>query len=214
MELTLRQLYDKMQSHMGPSGWWPADSKAEIICGAILIQNTNWRNADRAVAKLRETTNFDPHRLHELPIEDLQTLVRPAGFFHNKALALQTIFNWLAPYQYDYERVNAQFGNQLRNELLKLRGIGQETADVLRVYVFEQETFISDKYARTLFAHLGAGEFKNYQSLARRCQLSADFTVADAQDFHGLIDEFGKQYFRGSDHFAESFLNGDQLLLK
>lgn len=213
MQLTLRSLYDKLSQQMGPSGWWPADSKAEIICGAILIQNTNWRNADRAVANLRERTHFDPQKLHQLADEELQALVRPAGFFHNKTRALQAIFSWLAAYEFDYARAAKTFGGNLRKELLKLPGIGQETADVLRVYVFYQATFVSDKYARTLFAHLGAGNFKDYQALARRCHLDEQFTLADAQDFHGLIDEFGKQYLRGHDHFNESFLANDQLLL-
>lgn len=214
MKLTLRQLYDKMSDHMGPSGWWPADSKAEIICGAILIQNTNWRNADRAVANLRDATAFDPQALYQLPLEKIQELVRPAGFYKNKSLAVQTIFQWLAQFDFDYARVSAQFGSQLRKELLGLHGIGQETADVLRVYVFNQSTFISDKYARTLCAHLGAGNFDNYQALAHHCRLDDSFTVADAQDFHGLIDEFGKQYFRGKDHFNNSFLAGDHLILQ
>lgn len=214
MQLTLRSLYDKLSRNMGPSGWWPADSKAEIICGAILIQNTNWRNADRAVANLRQRTHFNPQQINQLPKDELQSLVRPAGFFHNKTRALQAIFNWLAPYEYDYARVAKTFGGNLRQELLKLPGIGQETADVLRVYVFDQLTFISDKYARTLFAHLGAGNFKDYQALAQQCHLNGQFKVADAQDFHGLIDEFGKQYLRGHGHFNESFLANDQLLLK
>jgi endonuclease-3 related protein len=214
MQLTLRSLYDKLSQNMGPSGWWPADSKTEIICGAILIQNTNWRNADRAVANLRQHTHFDPHQINQLPKDELQSLVRPAGFFHNKVRALQAIFKWLASYEFDYARVAKSFGSNLRQELLKLPGIGQETADVLRVYVFDQAAFVSDKYARTLFAHLGAGNFKDYQALAQQCQLNGQFTVADAQDFHGLIDEFGKQYLRGHDHFNESFLANDQLLLK
>lgn len=214
MKLTLRQLYDKMSYHMGPSGWWPADSKAEIICGAILIQNTNWQNADRAVANLRATSDFDPKVLQKLSLERLQTLIRPAGFYKNKSLALQGIFQWLARFDFDYEHIANKFGNQLRKELLSLHGIGQETADVLRVYVFDQPTFVSDKYARTLCTHLGAGKFANYQSLARHCQLDDSFSIADAQDFHGLIDEFGKQYFRGKDHFKDSFLDSDQLILQ
>lgn len=213
MQLTLRTLYDKLYQNMGPSGWWPADSKEEIICGAILIQNTNWRNADRAVANLREHTHFAPQKLHQLSVEKLQTLVRPAGFFHNKARAIQAIFSWLSQFDFNYAKITSKYGDGLRKALLQLPGIGQETADVLRVYVFNQVTFISDKYACTLFNHLGAGQFKNYQALASRCQLK-NFTVEDAQDFHGLIDEFGKQYFRGHDSFNESFLANDHLLLK
>ena len=80
MELTLEQLYQKMRQEMGPSGWWPADSKAEIIIGAIMIQNTNWQNAARAVPNFRQASEFLPARIQRLSLEQIQDLTRPAGF--------------------------------------------------------------------------------------------------------------------------------------
>ena len=85
MNLTITELYEKMHHNMGNSGWWPAESKAEIIIGAIMIQNTNWRNADKAVAGFRKQTNFDLNKIRQLTTEELQALVRPAGFYKNKS---------------------------------------------------------------------------------------------------------------------------------
>lgn len=213
MKLTITELYEKMHQNMGDSGWWPAESKAEIIIGAIMIQNTNWRNADKAVAGFRKQTNFDPNQIRQLTTAELYDLVRPAGFYKNKSRAVAAVFTWLSQYNDDYRQVCQALGPTLRKELLKLHGIGDETADVLLTYIFEQPTFISDKYARVLFTQLGIPNLTNYQSLARQVKLPANFTSAVAQDFHGLIDEFGKVYFHPLTKFQESFLAGDRLIL-
>lgn len=213
MKLTITELYEKMHQNMGDSGWWPAESKAEIIIGAIMIQNTNWRNADKAVAGFRKQTNFDPNQIRQLTTAELYDLVRPAGFYKNKSRAVAAVFTWLSQYNDDYRQVCQALGPTLRKELLKLHGIGDETADVLLTYIFEQLTFISDKYARVLFTQLGIPNLTNYQSLARQVKLPANFTSAAAQDFHGLIDEFGKVYFHPLTKFQESFLAGDRLIL-
>ncbi|WP_314737389.1 deoxyribonuclease I [Limosilactobacillus urinaemulieris] len=213
MKLTITELYEKMHQNMGDSGWWPAESKAEIIVGAIMIQNTNWRNADKAVAGFWKQTNFDPNQIRQLTTEELQALVRPAGFYRNKSQAVEAVFSWLSQYNDDYHQVSQDLGATLRKELLKLHGVGDETADVLLTYVFEQPTFISDKYARVLFTQLGVPHLTSYQSLARKVKLPANFTSTAAQDFHGLIDEFGKTYFHPLTKFQESFLAGDQLIL-
>lgn len=213
MQLSISSLYQKMLDQMGPSHWWPADSKTEIIVGAILIQNTNWRNADKAVRLFRQQTLFDPAKILALKEEDLQDLVRPAGFFKNKSRSIVSVLSWLAKYDHHYEMIAKQYGDQLRKQLLSLRGVGPETADVLLTYIFDQPTFIADKYARTLFTNLGVAGLSNYQSLARRVHLPRAFTPAMAQDFHGQIDEFGKRYFHPAEKFQTSFLAGDKLKL-
>ena len=213
MQLTITQLYQKMRRQMGPSGWWPADSKEEIVIGAILIQNTNWRNADRALNLLRQATGLQPDRILALTMNQLHDLVRPAGFYRNKSKALVSVLSWLAQGNYDYPAIRQHYGPRLRQELRALHGVGPETADVLLTYIFDVPTFISDKYARTLFTYLGVTGLTDYQSLSQRCNLPDDFTPAMAKDFHGLIDEFGKVYFHPRDKFATSFLSDDTLAL-
>lgn len=212
MELTLYELYQKMLREMEPTGWWPAESKAEIIIGAFMIQNTTQANAERAVANFRKHTAFDPDQIRALPLETMQEYVRPAGFFKNKSLAVANFFAWLDEFADDYDQIVQTFGAGLRKKLLSLRGVGPETADVLLIYVFDQVAFVSDKYARTLFGLLGVDGLKKYDDLARKVDMTG-FTVTDAQEFHGLIDEYGKKWLHPQAAFYNSFLGGDQLKL-
>ncbi|KRL26142.1 base excision DNA repair protein, HhH-GPD family [Limosilactobacillus frumenti DSM 13145] len=214
MKLSVWELYQKMFNHMGAVGNWPGENKTEILIGAILVQNTNWTNVDYALDNLRPLTHFDPQKLMAIDNQQLQELIRPAGFYRNKSKAIQTILQWLAPFEFNYDQVAAHYGDDLRTELLALRGIGNETADVLLTFVFDMPRMIADNYARRLFSHLGVPDLHRYQDLARVCHLDHHFTAKEAQQFHGLILEFSKKYLRrNNEHFAESFLAGDTVQL-
>ncbi|SER17940.1 endonuclease III domain-containing protein [Streptococcus gallolyticus] len=215
MQLTLYNLYQKMLAHMGATNWWPADSKQQIIIEAILIQNTTELNATRASQLIKTASNYDLQVLVSMPKENLEELVRPAGFMKNKSKAIQEVASWYLAHNENPTKIVQQYGSSLRKVLLSLHGVGPETADVLMAYIFDQPQFIADKYARTLFTQLGINDLTDYKSLARLLtKLPQPFTFADAQEFHGLIDEFGKQYFHPVEEFQKSFLAGDQLILK
>ncbi|AND79224.1 endonuclease III domain-containing protein [Streptococcus pantholopis] len=214
MHLTLYDLYQKMLNTMGPTHWWPAETKEQIIIEAILIQNTTEKNALSASQVLQEKNHYDFKKIAELPQDELEEWIRPAGFMKNKSKVIQTIAQWYLEHQKKPDKIIRRYGKNLRQELLSLHGVGQETADVLLVYIFDQPQFISDKYARTLFTQLGIEDLTDYKSLAQRLSVLPDpFTFQDAQEFHGLIDEFGKKYLRPPQKFESSFLAGDQLVL-
>ncbi|OCW48594.1 deoxyribonuclease I, partial [Streptococcus gallolyticus subsp. gallolyticus] len=214
MQLTLYNLYQKMLTHMGATNWWPADSKQQIIIEAILIQNTTELNATRASQLIKSVSNYDLQVLVDMPKENLEELVRPAGFMKNKSKAIQEVASWYLAHEENPAKIVQQYGSSLRKVLLSLHGVGPETADVLMAYIFDQPQFIADKYARTLFTQLGINDLTDYKSLAiLLAELPQPFTFADAQEFHGLIDEFGKQYFHPVEDFQKSFLAGDQLIL-
>ena len=215
MQLTLYNLYQKMLTHMGATNWWPADSKQQIIIEAILIQNTTELNATRASQLIRAASNYDLQVLVNIPKENLEELVRPAGFMKNKSKAIQEVASWYLAHEENPTKIVQQYGSSLRKVLLSLHGVGPETADVLMAYIFDQPQFIADKYARTLFTQLGINDLTDYKSLAiLLAELPQPYTFADAQELHGLIDEFGKQYFHPVEDFQKSFLAGDQLILK
>ncbi|MDN6663702.1 MAG: deoxyribonuclease I [Tetragenococcus koreensis] len=209
--LTLYQLYTKMLQKMGPQGWWPADSKFEIILGAILVQNTNWNNVEKSLANIKAETAFMPEKIHQLEREHLMELIRPSGFYKNKSRAILETFQWLNAYNFDLEKVKIAYKRKLRSQLLSLRGIGEETADALLLYVFDEKVFIADKYTQKLFGFLGVDGIKNYSSLKKQVPELIGFTLQDAQEFHGLLDEFGKIYVKDEVTFADSFLVGYQL---
>lgn len=214
MELSLYELYQKMLTHMGPTHWWPADSKEQIIIEAILIQNTTEANATKASNLIREETAYDFEAICQLSPTRLEELVRPAGFMKNKSKAIQGLASWYLRHRANPNAILEKYGCHLRKRLLELHGVGPETADVLLTYVFDQPQFVADKYARTLFGLLGVEGLSHYQSLAGRLhRLPEPFSFEDAQEFHGLIDEFGKAYFRPIEKFQTSFLAGDRLNL-
>lgn len=211
--LTLYQLYTKMLSNMGAQGWWPADSKFEIILGAILVQNTNWKNVEKSLANIKHATAFVPEKVSQLDKKYLVELIRPSGFYKNKSQSILAVFQWLASYNFDLEKIKSSYGNKLRQQLLSLHGIGEETADVLLLYVFDKKVFIADKYTQKLFILLGVNGVKNYRSVKKLIPSIDEFTLDQAQEFHGLLDEFGKQYVKNKTTFMASFLACHQLVL-
>ncbi|WP_203651435.1 endonuclease III domain-containing protein [Secundilactobacillus yichangensis] len=192
---------------MGPSGWWPADDKRDIIVGAILVQNTAWQNADVGLNNLKHRTGLDPEAVLSLSQTELIELIRASGFYRNKAKAIHNVFQWFNDRHWDYSGVASSTSQaELRKQLLALPGVGQETADVYLVYIFDLPAFIADSYTRRLFKHLGYQRTDTYQHLKSQITLPRNFTFKMAQDFHGQLDEFGKQYLQREDTFDDSFL--------
>lgn len=193
------ELYKLLYRHMGPQNWWPADNDIEMMLGAILVQNTRWRNAEIALNQIKEHTHFNPNHILELPIETLQSLIRPSGFYKSKSLTIKTLLTWLARHHFNYQEINERYKGELRKELLSLKGIGSETADVLLVYIFGRIEFIPDSYTRKIYNKLGYENTKSYDQLKKVVTLPNHFTNQDANEFHALLDVFGKHYFRDKD---------------
>lgn len=205
--LDTQSLYKILFSHMGSQHWWPAESKIEVILGAILVQNTNWRNAAYALEKLKVKTEFDPEQILNLKLESLQTIIKSSGFYKNKARTILNILAWLECFDFDYQAVRSYYQHQLRNALLEVKGIGSETADVLLVYIFEEVAFIPDSYTRRIYKKLGYANTESYEKLKQHIQLPETFTNTDANEFHALLDNFGKNYFNGKNEKKYTFLD-------
>lgn len=131
----LRQFYAALLKSFGPQGWWPARTRWEVICGAILTQNTTWTNAARAIKNLRQAGVLGRGRMLELPLQELETLIRPAGFYCQKARALHNIAQWIGQaHGGSLDALFAQPVELARAQLLALKGIGPETADAILLY--------------------------------------------------------------------------------
>ena len=205
----IESLYRTMAAALGPTGWWPAETTFEIMVGAVLTQNTAWGNVNRSLAALNAEGVLEPHALAAMELERLQELIRPSGFYVNKSKTVQSLSRWYV------ERCGAAPEGaagipdaELRAELLGLFGIGGETADDLMLYVFSRRTFVADTYARRLFAFLGFDVPAGYPAFHKAYSpvvLETGLSVGDLQEFHGLIDEFGKAY-RDDAAKSESFL--------
>ncbi len=188
--ITIRQLFNILNDELGLQKWWPADSTEEMLTGMVLIQNTNWKNVDPALDKLREKTNFELDKMLALSDDELKDLIRSSGFFNSKSVYLRTLLTAYRDNFDDWEKLSTK---ELRKNLTALTGIGNETADVLMLYYFHRSTFVADNYAMRLFKTMHAFEKKpSYMKLKNSVEQDFDFTPKEAGEFHAAIDEFGK----------------------
>ena len=146
---TLRAFYRTLLRAWGPQNWWPAQMRFEVIVGAFLTQNTAWGNVERALANLRRARCLSAAGIRRAPLSRLERLVRPAGYFRQKARRLKGFVTWLdANYGGSLERMLARPTDELRAELLELDGVGPETADSILLYAGGHAVFVVDTYTR------------------------------------------------------------------
>ena len=155
---TLLSMYDAMRAHFGHQKWWPAsdhlppaERKLEVCVGAVLTQNTNWGNVEKALGRLKKARAMSVKALAEMQIEALAELIRPAGYFNVKARRLRNFIDHVsAEHGGDIEKLLAMPKNKLREELLGVNGIGPETADSMVLYAAGLRTFVVDAYTRRI----------------------------------------------------------------
>jgi endonuclease-3 related protein len=141
--------YAALHSRWGPQNWWPAESRLEVIVGSYLTQNTNWSNVEKAIANLRSARVLSVKGLREISLRRLETLVRPSGYFRQKAKKLKTFVRFLDKnYGGSLDRMFAKPTEKLRAELLELNGVGPETADSVLLYGGNHLVFVVDAYTR------------------------------------------------------------------
>jgi endonuclease III related protein len=151
-EESVREYFATLYRTWGPQHWWPAESPFEVIVGAFLTQNTAWTNVELALQKLRTANVHSMNAIRQIAIEDLEQLIRSAGYFRQKAKRLKTFIAYVdATYGGSLDRLFAQNTNKLREELLSLNGIGPETADSILLYAGQHEVFVVDAYTRRIF---------------------------------------------------------------
>jgi endonuclease-3 related protein len=159
--------YTSMLRRYGPQNWWPAQSRFEVIVGAYLTQNTNWGNVERAMGNLSRARVLSVKGIRELPLGRLQKLVRPSGYFRQKAVKLKTFIRFLDKnYSGSLYRMFGQPTEKLRAELLALNGVGPETADSILLYAGSHPVFVVDAYTRRIFERHGLVTAKtNYEEI-------------------------------------------------
>jgi len=162
--------------------WWPADSPLEVIEGAVLAQNTSWKNAEMALANLKGKTAEEL-----LNMASLTEMIRSAGFYVQKERTLRLL---LSHYISEVENIPSPF--ELRTELLSIKGVGKETADSISLYAFHQRTIPIDSYTLRFFnRYLGSSfSIRDYESM--RLQLISIFNQEELMEFHALIVEHFK----------------------
>jgi endonuclease-3 related protein len=154
--LPLREIFNRLLDRFGTLDWWPAETPFEVCVGAILTQNTAWGNVEKAICALKQEGILSADTLQECDPERLARLIRPAGYFNVKSRRLKDFTAWLfLNHQGSLERMFAGNWQELREGLLRVRGIGPETADSILLYAGNKPTFVVDAYTRRLFRRLG-----------------------------------------------------------
>ena len=190
-------LHEALFSAYGPQGWWPATTVPEMMVGAVLVQNTAWTQAAKAVAALRAVGGLDFSVLRALPDPELWALIRAAGFFRVKARRLKALAAFMAGLDDRPERLFQLESGPLRAALLGVHGIGKETADSILCYAASRPVFVVDAYTKRLFLRLGwvdarAG-YDEMQTLVRT-RFAAD--ARQLGEFHALIVRHAKERCR------------------
>ncbi len=198
MTVCLQDLYDRLFDAFGPQNWWPAESPFEVIVGAVLVQNTNWQNVRRAIENLRREDLLQPRALYEVAAEELEALIRPAGYFRVKARRLRNVLHLLVErYDGSLEAMFATGLPELREQLLAVNGVGPETADSILLYAGNLPVFVVDAYThRVLGRHGCIDPEADYHAIQDCFQSELPEDVALYNEFHALLVHVGKHFCR------------------
>ena len=195
---SLQEYYDILLGHFGSQSWWPGETTIEVIVGAVLTQNTNWHNVEKAIANLKRAHVLDFQTLLHLPQADLAAYIRPSGYYNLKATRLQNLLVYIDSCLDSEQELDSFFNgetNSLREQLLHVKGIGPETADSILLYAGQKPVFVIDAYAyRLLFRHGFVGEETSYEEMQ---EVMVDALPLDAplfNEFHALIVAVGKEF--------------------
>ena len=162
----------------------------------ILIQQTTQENTEKALANLEG--NLSVEALHAMKLNTLQEYIRPAGFYKQKSTYIKALIEWYVSHGASLQKFQAIPTEELRKELLSIKGVGEETADAMLLYIFERKVFIADQYAIRLLNRLNLSIAQTYKALREECMpFVAEIPLETCQEWHAVIDVHGKAYRRG-----------------
>jgi endonuclease-3 related protein len=201
----LSEYYESLLDHLGPQGWWPARTRLEMILGAILVQNTSWRNAAMAIRQLREAGLLRLDKLKQASRRELEVSIRKAGFYRQKAAAIRNFLIGLeSRFDGSLAKLFAGPPDQVRRDLLKIKGLGPETVDAILLYAGRQPFFVADAYTRRILARHGLVSARaGYSEVQRFLQRHLPPDQALFSEFHALLVEIGKRFCRRQEAHCE-----------
>jgi endonuclease-3 related protein len=192
------EIFDKLLKAFGPRHWWPGDTPFEVMVGAILTQNTSWKNVEKAIQKLKARKVLTPEGIHGLKTSDLASLIRSSGFYRIKANRLKAFVDFLfEEFEGKIARMEKEPLEGLRKRLLEVKGIGQETADSILLYALQKPMFVVDAYTRRVLSRHGMisnrASYEEVQELFMR-HLPTDEKLFN--EYHALLVHVAKSACR------------------
>ena len=191
-----KKVYRMLSEYFGPQGWWHADSKFEICAGIILVQRTTWKNAAKAIENLKKKRLLQVEKIAEISLEKLENALRPAGFYRQKARYLKAFSQYcLGKYEGDLEGWFVKPPKELREEFLRLKGIGEETADSILLYAAEKPVFVVDAYTKRILERMGVVNEKTELSGIKK-MIEEEITpdLKTYKELRALFVELGKKF--------------------
>lgn len=219
--MIFNSIYEKLLKEYSYQGWWPIIShdgcnptktgaikgyhpkdysfprndyeQFEIIIGSILTQNTSWPSVEKSLINLSNLDSFNgfsPDFILDLSKTDedkFKEAIRPAGYFNQK-------FNYLINISNFYKELDGNVPT--RDEILSIKGVGNETADSIRLYAYGQKEIIVDAYSRRIFSYLGLiSEKDSYLKVKKFIESNFSASLNDYQEYHALIVEHAKRFY-------------------
>lgn len=205
----LKEIYNKLFSAFGPQHWWPGDTPFEVMVGAILTQNTNWANVEKAIFNLKQKNLLSPRALRDVSSEILAGCIRPAGYFNIKTQRLKNFIQFLfSQYHGDLQKMRREPLEKLRFELLEVKGIGPETADSILLYALGKAVFVVDAYTkRVLYRHAFIEKEASYEEIQNFFTRALEHDAKTFNEYHALFVRLGKDFCRLSPRCEKCPLN-------
>jgi endonuclease-3 related protein len=196
--VSLRKVYETLHGYFGDLHWWPGDSPFEVVVGAILTQNTAWKNVETAIGRLKAGDLLHPARLRHLADQHLADMIRPSGYFRVKTKRMKAFLQFL--HQKYHDDLNALFAEDLwglRKRLLSVHGIGEETADSILLYAAGKPVFVVDAYTRRILQRHGfISDKARYADIQALFMTGLPSSVPMFNQYHALLVNTGKQFCR------------------
>ena len=187
-------VYETLRESYGPQYWWPADTPFEVIVGAILTQNTSWKNAEKAIDEIKRKGLMNPGALLKIRTEKLAKVIRPAGYHNLKSKRLKNFLRYYADFcGLNFKTLKNKKVSTLRKELLSVNGIGPETADSILLYACQKTVFVVDAYTRRIFFRQNIiSKDATYDIIQSIATSALPGSRALFNEFHALIVKHGK----------------------
>lgn len=201
----IRNFYRDLFDRYGPQGWWPGKSGIECILGAILTQNTSWKNVEKAIDNLKRDNLISIESLNLLTTDELARLIRSSGYYNQKAVKIKTFIRFvIQEYSGSLEKMFAEPSSELRKKLLGIKGIGPETADSIMLYAGGIPVFVVDTYTyRILSRHGLVPENTSYEEIQELFMDSLEKDSETFNEYHALLVKLGKEHCKKSSPVCE-----------
>jgi len=187
--MDLTDTYNLLYNRFGPQHWWPGDTEYEIVLGAVLTQNTNWGNVEKAIGNLKQKGLLNPKGIMRAKKDALAQLIRPSGYYNQKAERLKAITEWYMKFDRKMKT------KELRKELLSIKGVGPETADSILLYALGRPVFVIDAYTKRMCERHGVN-LETYDEYQKYFEGRLPRNARKYNEFHALIVRLGKDYCR------------------